>query len=98
MRSNESMRSPHLTLQTHALDFWLARGAVALIAGLQLLFVNNNLIFGPRWLAPAFELAMLVPLSLRPSGPRARSARLMPPIIGTSYAGIEKRSGGLRCC
>lgn len=58
------MRSPHLTLQTHALDFWLARGAVALIAGLQLLFVNNNLIFGPRWLAPAFELAMLVPLSV----------------------------------
>lgn len=57
------MQSPHLTLQTHALDFWLARGAVALIAGLQLLFVNNNLIFGPRWLAPVFELAMLVPLS-----------------------------------
>jgi hypothetical protein len=59
-----TMRSPHLTLQTHALDFWLARGAVALIAVLQLLFVNNNLIFGPRWLAPAFELTMLIPLSL----------------------------------
>lgn len=57
------MKSPHLVLHTQALDFWLARGAVALIAGLQLLFVNDNLIFGPRWLAPACELAMLVPLS-----------------------------------
>ena len=58
------MHPDHATFQTHAFDFWLARGAVALIAGLQLLFVNNNLIFGPRWLAPAFELAMLVPLSV----------------------------------
>ena len=57
------MQSPHLALQTHAMDFWLARGAVVVIAGLQLMFVNNNLNFGPRWLAPAFELAMLVPLS-----------------------------------
>lgn len=58
------MRSAHLTFQTHAFDFWLARGAVALIAGLQLLFVNNNLTFGPRWVAPAFEIAMLLPLSV----------------------------------
>ena len=58
------MRAHHLTLQTHALDFWLARGAVVLIAGLQFLFVNNNLIIGPRWLAPAFEIAMLAPLSM----------------------------------
>ncbi|MBX9793989.1 MAG: hypothetical protein K2Y02_06835 [Burkholderiaceae bacterium] len=58
------MHSHQVTLQTHALDFWLARGAVALIAGLQLLFVNDNLSFGPRWLAPAFELALLVPLSV----------------------------------
>lgn len=58
------MQSQHATLQTHALDFWLARGAVALIAALQLLFVNGNLIIGPRWLAPAFEIAMLIPLSM----------------------------------
>lgn len=58
------MRSDHITLQSHALDFWLARGAIALIAGLQLLFVNSNLTFGPRWLAPGFEIAMLVPLSI----------------------------------
>jgi hypothetical protein len=50
-------------LQTHATDFWLARGAIVLIAGLQLLFVNPNLTFGPRWLAPALEIAMLIPLS-----------------------------------
>jgi hypothetical protein len=58
------MRTAHLTLQTHVLDFWAARGAVVLIAGLQLLFVNPNLTIGPRWLAPAFEIAMLIPLSL----------------------------------
>lgn len=58
------MHSDHTVLQTHALDFWLARGAVALIAALQLLFVNSNLSFGPRWLAPLFELALLIPLSV----------------------------------
>ncbi len=56
---------PHkISLETHAFDFWLARGAIALIAGLQFLFVNDNLIFGPKWLAPTFELAMLAPLSV----------------------------------
>ncbi len=58
------MREHHLTLQTHALDFWLARGSIVLIAGLQLLFVNRSLSIGPRWLAPVFELLMLAPLSL----------------------------------
>jgi hypothetical protein len=58
------MHRDHATLQTHALDFWLARGAILLIAGLQLLFVNQNLTLGPRWLAPGFEIAMLAPLSI----------------------------------
>ena len=58
------MREAHITLETHALDFWLARGAIALIAGLQLLFINNNFPFGPKWLAPALEMAMLLPLSV----------------------------------
>lgn len=58
------MREQHVTLQTHALDFWLARGAIAFIAGLQLLFVNPHLSMGPRWVAPSFEIAMLAPLSL----------------------------------
>ncbi len=54
----------HLTLKKHAFDFWLARGAVALVAALQLLFLNANLTVGPKWLAPIVELAMLLPLSV----------------------------------
>jgi hypothetical protein len=57
------MRSHHAAFQAHALDFWLARAAVVLIAGLQLLFVNANLTFGPRWMAPAVEMVLLIPLS-----------------------------------
>jgi hypothetical protein len=57
------MPQAHITLQTHAFDFWLARGAIALIAALQWLFINGNLTPGPRWLAPAVEMAMLAPLS-----------------------------------
>jgi hypothetical protein len=69
--------SHHQTLLTNARDFWLARGAVALIAGLQLLLVTRNLIVGPKWLAPGFELAMLVPLSMATAWTqqRIRSAR-----------------------
>lgn len=49
-------------IHTHAWDFWLARGSVALIAGLQLLMFND-LTVGPRWLAPGVEIALLLPLS-----------------------------------
>ena len=59
-----SKRSPHAAIHDHALDFWLARGAVLVIAGLQMLFVNNNLVFGPKWLNPLLELAILAPLSV----------------------------------
>jgi hypothetical protein len=53
----------HRTLiHTQALDFWLARCAVAAVAALQVLIIND-LSIGPRWLAPAIELALLVPLS-----------------------------------
>ena len=51
------------SFQDHALDFWLARGAVLMIAGLQLMFVNDSLIFGARWIAPTIEILMLIPLS-----------------------------------
>lgn len=51
------------TLQTHALDFWLARGSVAIVAVLQLLIINR-LSVGPRWLAPTLELTLLIPLSM----------------------------------
>ncbi|MCJ2069595.1 hypothetical protein MKK75_12480 [Methylobacterium sp. J-030] len=44
------------------MDFWLARSAIACVASLQLLVVNDFSL-GPRWLAPTLELALLVPLS-----------------------------------
>jgi hypothetical protein len=70
------MHGKHATILTHAADFWLARGAIAFIAGLQLLFINPHLTLGPRWVAPAFEIAMLVPLSVATAWTqqRARSA------------------------
>lgn len=56
---SEELRAIH----THAWDFWLARASVGLIAILQLLVVNR-LGLGPRWLAPAVEIALLIPLSV----------------------------------
>jgi hypothetical protein len=56
--NHQHHRAPHL----HALDFWMARGAVVIVVALQLLLVNDFSI-GPRWLAPAVELLLLVPLS-----------------------------------
>ena len=41
----------------------IARASVVVIVALQLLLVNR-LTIGPRWLAPAVELALLVPLSI----------------------------------
>ena len=46
-----------------ALDFWLARAAVLVIVILQIAIVND-LMVGPRWVAPAIELALLIPLSI----------------------------------
>lgn len=57
------MLPSHHPAQVHAYDFWLARGAIVVIALLQLLVVNEIEV-GPRWLAPGLELAMLIPLSL----------------------------------
>jgi len=57
------MRHPHKDLTHRAKDFWLARGAVLVIVGLQIAIVND-LAIGPRWLAPAIELVLLVPLSI----------------------------------
>jgi hypothetical protein len=54
---------PLSAIHTHALDFWMARASVVVIVGLQLLLVNR-LTLGPRWLAPAAELALLIPLSI----------------------------------
>jgi hypothetical protein len=57
------MKKNHQHLQYHQIDRWLARGAVLLIVALQVGFVND-LSFGPSWLAPCIELALLVPLSI----------------------------------
>ncbi len=50
-------------IHTHALDFWLARTSVVVVAGLQLSLINK-LTLGPQWLGPALEIALLAPLSM----------------------------------
>lgn len=57
------MTNPHHHSDARPIDFWLARGAILIIVGLQLGLVND-LWVGPRWLAPTIELTLLVPLSL----------------------------------
>jgi hypothetical protein len=56
-----NMSNPDRHLTTQPFDFWLARGAIAVIVGLQIGIVND-LTVGPRWLAPCLELALLIPL------------------------------------
>ncbi len=53
----------HHVLHTQAADFWMARGAILVIAMLQLLLVNDFALWS-RWLAPAIELLLLAPLSV----------------------------------
>jgi hypothetical protein len=57
----ESGSQKHLS--AHLVDFWLARGAILVIVGLQIGIVND-LTVGPRWFAPCLELALLIPLSI----------------------------------
>ena len=66
-------RQDHSALETDAANFWLARASIAVIAGLQLLIINAGAVAGPRWLAPAFEIAMLIPLSIATSWTRNQS-------------------------
>lgn len=47
----------------HAADFWLACGAIVVVAVLQY-FLINHLSLGPRWLAPSIEIALLIPLAM----------------------------------
>jgi hypothetical protein len=62
----------HLFGRAH--DFWLARGAVLVIVGLQTAIVND-LAIGPRWLAPAVELALLVPLTIATAWTQRRARK-----------------------
>ena len=56
------MQQHPLPSDTHAFDFWLACGAIVTVAILQF-FLINDLSLGPRWLAPAVEIAILIPLA-----------------------------------
>ncbi len=56
------LTSQHV-LNTHAHDFWLARGAIALTALLNAVLINKAT-YLPWWLASAFEIALLIPLSI----------------------------------
>lgn len=47
---------------THAADFWFACSAIVVVAVLQVVLINH-LSLGPRWLAPAAEIALLIPLA-----------------------------------
>jgi hypothetical protein len=53
----------HQHVRDQRLDRWLARGAVIVIVGLQTVMVND-LSFGPWWLGPSVEIALLIPLSI----------------------------------
>lgn len=68
------MTHPHKHLRNRAIDFWLARGAILVIVGLQISIVND-LMVGPRWLAPALELALLIPLSIATAWTQRRAHR-----------------------
>ena len=61
--NHSSMTGPHHYSDARPIDFWLARGAILIIVGLQLGLVNG-LWVGPKWLAPTIELTLLVPLSI----------------------------------
>lgn len=64
-------------LPKHAFDFWLARAAVLLTAGLNA-FLINNLSALPWWLGSVLEVALLIPLSIATASTqrRVRHAKL----------------------
>jgi len=68
------MVNPHKHLTAKPIDFWLARGAVLVVAALQIGIVND-LTVGPRWLAPGLELALLIPLSVATAWTQKRARK-----------------------
>src|SRR6476659_10258869 len=68
------MPKVHNQLTDQAVDFWLARGAVLVIVGLQISIVND-LMIGPRWLAPTLEFALLIPLSIATAWTQRRARK-----------------------
>lgn len=57
------MQHHPVSSDAHAADFWLACGAIVVVAVLQY-FLINHLSLGPRWLAPSIEIALLIPLAM----------------------------------
>jgi hypothetical protein len=68
------MTHPHKHLAHRIVDFWLARGAVLVIVGLQVVMLND-LMIGSRLLAPVLELALLVPLSIATAWTQSRARK-----------------------
>jgi hypothetical protein len=68
------MAKSKIPIAARPLDFWLARGAILVIAGLQFGIVND-LTIGPRWLAPSLELALLIPLSIATAWTQRRARK-----------------------
>lgn len=63
LHAHDAKIEPLMAIHRHAADFWMARASVGVIAALQLATINN-LAIGPQWLAPALEIALLIPLSI----------------------------------
>ena len=61
----------HAVADQHALDFWLARGAVLLTAALNAVLVNNTSGL-PWWLGSTVEVALLIPLSIATASTQRR--------------------------
>jgi hypothetical protein len=75
MENRRAMAFPHRHLTIQPIDFWLARGAILVIVGLQIGIVND-LAVGPRWLAPCLELALLIPLSIATAWTQKRARKV----------------------
>jgi hypothetical protein len=80
----------------HAADFWLACSAIVVVAILQV-FLINHLSLGPRWLAPAAEIALLLPLAamFRIRQKRARHAIAEDQIIDPQWRVVRFLALGL---
>ena len=82
-------RDDHKHLRSQQADRWLAKGAIVVIVALQLVIVND-LYVGARWLGPAVELALLVPLSIG-SFLTHRSARRAATVDDWDHVGTRRR-------
>nr|WP_288193765.1 hypothetical protein [uncultured Phyllobacterium sp.] len=96
--AHTDIRQKHMAVRTHALDFWMARAAVLVVAGLQFLLVND-FSWGPRWLAPVIELLLLAPLSMATAWVQTRARQATTDehfhLVGRSRRLIRRAALGL---